>query len=251
MAEDAPSTTPSVGTLLNGPLHEGQVTTASSPAGQLGGWLRDLKPSMRRLRLGQERSQRDDDRDGLSLSVNVITSQTRFWGTLLLKLKFLVIPLPFLGDRNIRQFRFLHFGLFTIIDQFPYVGAPQPREHLKRRYMLYAPSFVGDTFQYIEAYALVIPSGIQFMFGADPHQMAVKDCRPMSRWKDTLLNHNLHNQHFYSAYPGATVDEIDGAFLVQTELERLRKKASDDPVEFKQQFDDFRTSVQRHLGQGG
>ncbi len=232
-----------------------EAPPAAAPAFAAGG--------LRALRLRQEYAQRglspdgvaatglDVDADGLTLAVNVITSRSRFWETLLLKLKFLFIPLPFIGTKSIRQFRFLHFGHFTIIDDFPYLGAPQPREHLKRRYMLYAPSFVGDTHQYIEAYALVIPGAIQQMFGADPHQEAAKYCRPLSRWKDTLLNHNLHNQHVYSAYPGATVDEIDGALLVQEELDRLRKTASRQPEEFKEQYDQFLTRVQLHLGRGG
>lgn len=60
-------------------------TSASSPAGLLGGWFGTMLHSLRSLRHAQEAAQRNDDADGLTLSVNVITSQTRFWGTLLLK----------------------------------------------------------------------------------------------------------------------------------------------------------------------
>jgi len=166
---------------------------------------------------------RNQGAHGRAQAVNVLTA-LNWWSYWLRRLLiFPVLASPWSAPKTLRRFQFLYFGHWALIPRFPYLGPPQPREYHRFKYMLYSGNFDGGTQEYVERFMDAMPKGLELIWGGTPGWFPVM---PHDiAWKDNLFLHNFPPQHFYSAYPGATINDIRNAVSLDKVLESFVEAA--------------------------
>ena len=112
----------------------------------------------------------------------------------------------------------IHFARWVIIrrDQWPDLG--QGKQALRYDYMLFCSNFNGTWDQYIDAFSVGIPAGLDLYWYASakyPHSI------PITPFKTYIVYNQIDTDYYYNATPGAAQRDIKSALKVLIEIRDL------------------------------
>ena len=178
---------------------------------------------------------------------------------LMIRWSMLPIPLPpwsFLGrvrqiQRDLTALSFIHFARWVIIKrrEFPRVGPDQQPESLAYDYLLFESNFNGDWEKYIDAFSQVVPGGMDNIW-----RWSVKypKSRPITPFLQYIRNCQYDTDHYYSAYPGASTNDIRGALLLRDRVDAFtRATATMTDEQFAAAYRRFTVDIQNCLSTTG
>jgi hypothetical protein len=136
---------------------------------------------------------------------------------------------------TIQELSFIHFARWGLITHLPHHG--QPRDQLRRPLFMFESNYNGTFDQYIDAFAEVLTTGMTLFWGSSYGWPSPK---PVARFKEYIHANEFVADHYYSAYPTATVTMITTALNSQVRHLAFRDRArSLPPAEFGAAFHRF------------
>jgi hypothetical protein len=109
-------------------------------------------------------------------------------------------------SRRLREMSFIHFAHWVTIDHFP--GERRPTRYA---YMLFQSNFDGSRGGYVDAFSVVIPMRMALLWGSS---FGFPGARPSGPFRRYIHHNDIPVDHYYSAYPDASVAEIGSALRV-------------------------------------
>lgn len=110
-----------------------------------------------------------------------------------------------------------HFARFLVLHDLVYQGPPQVRDSLQSAYLIFVSNFDGDLEPYLQSMLDLMSSEAEEVWGLCVGFPGTAD-------RDEFFAYLLHNQidttFFVSAYPGATVPQVDSSL-------KLRRRVAD------------------------
>ncbi len=142
----------------------------------------------------------------------------------------------------------IHYARWVIIgrSQFPHLHPDQPKEDLKYSYMLFFSNFNGSWDQYIDSFTFSIPGGLDLFWKWNvryPRSVALTPFHKYIRYNQVETN------HYYSAYPLATSNDVKAAKKLKAMLIDFDDKWHDAPdAEFQKNYNKLLLGLQHDLG---
>jgi len=182
--------------------------------------------------------------DGQAISITVF-STLKPWGKLFLPILFNVTKrLPKLTETLVKL-SFIHFARWTLVSKIPYNGAPQPKQKLKYTHMYFESNFNGGWEEYIDAFSHILTSGMAAFWGSS---YGFPKALPVTPFKDYIKENEVPANHYYSAYPQATITMIKSALELDEKLAPLKRNAKRmDPDAFAAAYTKMLTDAQSCL----
>ncbi len=188
--------------------------------------------------------------NGKAYAMNVITPM-KPWKTWLLRAFFVALGNIKPLQSDLIHLQFIQFARWVIVPRhgFPHLGESQKRESLKYDYLLFFSNFNGTWNQYIDAFSAVLSLGLNLVWRwSEKFPGAV----PVTPFKNYISRVQFDTDYFFSAYPEATINDVQSAHIVQSELNALSTQADAlTPEEFRSAYLQFVLNVQSHLGSTG
>jgi hypothetical protein len=156
--------------------------------------------------------------------------------------------------KEVHDLAFIHFARWITIKRhaLPRLSATQPVENQKDDLYLFTTNFNGPWDQYIDAFGMVgqVRMGLDWLWRTS---RGFPGAWPMRLFKRYIRYYEYPLDHYYNAYPGASVRDIRAALELERELLSFAL-ANDKPVEdaeFRRRFNAFVDAVAPQLGSVG
>jgi hypothetical protein len=188
--------------------------------------------------------------NGKVYAMNVVTPMKR-WKTWILRLLFWALGVfkSFQGD--LIQLKFIQFARWVIVpaDGFPYLGGGQKKDALQYDYLFFFSNFNGTWNQYIDAFSAVLAPGLNKIWcWSEKFPGSI----PVTPFKNYITSVQYDTDYYFTAYPEATLNDVEAAHLVSAAFGALCDTASSQrPEEFRQSYLQFVMASQAHLGPTG
>lgn len=153
----------------------------------------------------------------------------------------------FLRLDRLKALRFIHFARWTIIrkSDFRAVDDKQPKENLRYNYILFSTNFNNQWEQYIDAFSLVVPAGVNSLWFTS---RGFRGCWPIRLFKIYIRYNEYPLRYYYNAYPEASVRDIESARELREELIRFLRTTRDmDAETFADEYHTFTQRIQTYL----
>ncbi|WP_411888300.1 hypothetical protein [Hydrocarboniphaga effusa] len=184
---------------------------------------------------------------GKAYAMNVITPVRPHlaWFNKLIFKAALLIPSTLKG---LITLSLIHYARWVIIgrDQFPHLSPEQPRERLQYSYMLFFSNFNGSWDQYVDSFTFAIPGGLDIFWKWD---VRYPKSVPLTPFHHYIRYNQIETQHYYSAYPLASSNDVKSARSVKGALlafDKTTEKATD--AEFLKRYNALLRGLQHDLG---
>ncbi len=188
--------------------------------------------------------------NGKVYAMNVVTPM-KPWKTWLLRAFFFVLGRVKSLQTDLIYLHFIQFARWVIVPRnaFPYLGGTQKQESLRYDYLLFFSNFNGTWNQYIDAFSAVLSRGLNLIWRwSEKFPGSV----PVTPFKSYITSVQLDTDYFFSAYPEATINDVQSAHIVKTKLGELSGQAEALSAEqFRSAYERFVLDVQAHLGSTG
>ncbi|MEO9019248.1 MAG: hypothetical protein ABI314_01955 [Gemmatimonadaceae bacterium] len=150
-------------------------------------------------------------------------------------------------QKNLVDLSFIHFARWVIVPRnaFPRLAESQPSEHLHYDYLMFESNFNGTWEKYIDAFSQVVPGGMDNIW-----RWSVKypGSRPISPFLTYIRNCQYDTDYYYSAYPGASTNDIRAALRLTDEITKfVETSATLSAPEFARAYNRFLSRVQNCL----
>ena len=184
---------------------------------------------------------------GKAYAINVITPIKWYLRWINKLIFFIGNNARFLG--GLLTLSLIHYARWTIVKpgEFPRLDSSQPKEDIKYSYMLFFSNFNGSWAQYVDSFSMAIPTGLNgFWFKNVKYPNSV----PINPFHEYISDNQIWTNHYYSAYPMATSNDVKSAKKVKNALQVLikdTKKAT--PAEFQKQYNRLLIDLQHDLCQ--
>ena len=188
--------------------------------------------------------------NGKVYAMNVVTPM-KPWKTWILRVLFLAFGAIKSAQADLIQLKFIQFARWVIVPAggFPYLGGKQKKEALQYDYLFFFSNFNGTWNQYIDAFSAVLSDGLNKIWcWSEKFPGSV----PVTPFKNYITSVQYDTDYYFSAYPQATLNDVEAAHLVNTAFESLCATASSQtPDQFSQAYLQFVIASQSHLGATG
>ncbi len=188
--------------------------------------------------------------NGKVYAMNVITPM-KTWKTWILRLLFFLFGIVKSKQQDLIHLSFIEFARWVIIPRegFPRPDASRPEEELKYDYLLFFSNFNGTWNQYIDAFSAVLADGLNMIWRwSEKFPGSV----PVTPFKNYISSVQYDTDYYFSAYPQATVNDVEAAHLVAAAFESVCASASTQTAEeFSTSYLQFVIACQSHLGPTG
>lgn len=188
--------------------------------------------------------------NGKAYAMNIITPM-KPWKTWMLRLVLWFLGALKSKQADLIQLKFIQFARWVIVPagSFPYLGGTQKRDALQYDYLFFFSNFNGTWNQYIDAFSAVLYAGLNLIWYWSEK---FPGSRPVTPFKNYITSVQYDTDFYYSAYPQATVNDVEAAHLVNAALESLcETAAAQTPEEFRKAYLQFVITCQSHLGSTG
>jgi hypothetical protein len=115
--------------------------------------------------------------------------------------------------------------------------------------LLFFSNFNGTWNQYIDAFSAVLSDGLNKIWRwSEKFPGSV----PVTPFKNYITSVQFDTDYYFSAYPQATINDVEAAHLVQAAFESLcAGAATQTPEQFRLDYLKFVLTCQAHLGSTG
>jgi hypothetical protein len=187
--------------------------------------------------------------NGKVYALNVITPM-KPWKTWILRCAFFVLDHVKFLQNDLINLSFIEFARWVIIPRtaFPALGQGQLKEDLQYDYLLFFSNFNGTWNQYIDAFSAVLSIGLNLIWRWSE---GFPGSVPVTPFKNYINRVQFDTDYYFTAYPEATLNDVESAHIVQHELDTLAASSSASPAEFRRAYQQFVLNVQTHLGSTG
>eukprot|EP00456_Euglypha_rotunda_P016942 TRINITY_DN15709_c0_g1_i11.p1 TRINITY_DN15709_c0_g1~~TRINITY_DN15709_c0_g1_i11.p1 ORF type:complete len:270 (+),score=46.67 TRINITY_DN15709_c0_g1_i11:743-1552(+) len=184
---------------------------------------------------------------GKAYAMNVITPVRPHlaWFNKLIFKAALILPSTL---RGLITLSLIHYARWVIIGrkQFPHLSPDQPREDLQYSYMLFFSNFNGSWDQYVDSFTFAIPGGLDIFWKWD---VRYPKSVPLTPFHHYIRYNQIETQHYYSAYPLASSNDVKSAKAVKTALLAFDKTAGEGTdTEFLKRYNALLRGLQHDLG---
>ena len=140
----------------------------------------------------------------------------------------------------------IHYARWVIIgpDQFPRLSPEQPKENLRYAYEFFFSNFNGSWNQYIDSFSMAIDSGLDLLWWAN---IGYPNAIPIDPFHRYIHRNQIDTDHYSSAYPLASCNDVKAAQRVRNELLALTESTSDEFV-FGRAYAEALVRLQHDLG---
>jgi hypothetical protein len=147
---------------------------------------------------------------------------------------------------KVRDLEFLHFAHWGLVRRLPASRRGRSTLRLPTPYILFQSNYDGQTADYVETFAQMIPGRIRGMW-LGGYQFP--GTRPLQGFVRFVLDRAVPGgYHYYSAYPSGTVRTVQSALALRQAFDRFEREAADlPPDEFAAAWTAFLTSQQLDL----
>jgi hypothetical protein len=166
---------------------------------------------------------------GKAFAMNLLTpirkktvwfNRLKFWALSKPIIRFFLKILFSISLDGLRTLSLIHYARWVILDakQFPWLGGDQPKEKLHYCYMFFFSNFNGSWTQYVDSFSLAIPRGLDGLWYKN---IGWPKAQPESMLNNYVLKNQIWTEHYFSAYPMASSNDIKSAQQVQIQLSIL------------------------------
>ena len=188
--------------------------------------------------------------NGKVYAMNVITPM-KPWKTWILRVVFWALGAYKPAQADLIQLKFIQFARWVIVpaDSFPYLGGTQKKDKLKYDYLFFFSNFNGTWNQYIDAFSAVLSAGLNKIWRwSEKFPGSV----PVTPFKGYIASVQYDTDYYFSAYPEATLNDVEAAHLVSAAFDSVcASAASEGPEQFSNAYLQFVLACQSHLGSTG
>ena len=103
--------------------------------------------------------------DGQAISITVF-STIKPGGKVFLPILFAVTKRAPKLTKTLVQLSFIHFARWSLVQQIPHNGPPQPEQKLRYTHMYFESNFNGGWEEYIDAFSHILTSGMAAFWGS-------------------------------------------------------------------------------------
>jgi hypothetical protein len=188
--------------------------------------------------------------NGKVYAMNVVTPM-KPWKTPILRFLFWGLGAIKSLQSDLIQLKFIQFARWVIVPAsgFPYLGHGQKRDSLKYDYLFFFSNFNGTWNQYIDAFSAVLAPGLDKIWcWSEKFPGSV----PVTPFKGYIASVQYDTDYYFSAYPEATLNDVEAAHLVSAAFDSVcASAASESPEQFSNSYLQFVLACQSHLGSTG
>lgn len=142
-------------------------------------------------------------------------------------------PLDAFVKRPLYAMRFIHFAHWGLLTRMPAEGG----ERLPAPYIVFHSNFNGDLDAYLDAFSILIPWRMRALWGG---AYGFPGPEPLGRFRAYVTERVVPTQHYFCAYPEASLKMILAGLALEEELDALLHTAQqDDPERFAQRWSRF------------
>jgi hypothetical protein len=143
------------------------------------------------------------------------------------RLLFWAVGTPFLqfSLRGLQTLSMIHYARWVIVRDrdFPRLSDEQPRERLRYAYMFFFSNFNGSWEQYVDSFAVAIPSGLNLLWFKNVGWPNAVPEQPFHRYVEF---NQIWTDYYYSAYPMAASNDVKAAQRVKQKLTTLAENTA-------------------------
>lgn len=141
----------------------------------------------------------------------------------------------------------IHYARWAIVKpkEFPRLDESQPEEDIRYTYMFFFSNFNGSWEQYVDSFSSAIPNGLDLLWYKNVNY---PNSLPLHSFHDYIFHNQIWTNHYYSAYPLASSNDVKAAKRVKNELISLIDKSNGVTAkEFKNYYDATLRTLQNDL----
>lgn len=127
----------------------------------------------------------------------------------------LIDELPRESESPLARLEGLHFSRIHIFDELVYQGAPQKREKLGSRYLVFTSSFDGDLDPYLDEICEKIPEAADSWWR---HCVGYPGTADPAAFRRYIRHNKIDTSLFASAHPNATVGQIRDSLALRERI---------------------------------
>lgn len=154
-------------------------------------------------------------------------------------------------NSRLKKLSFIHFARWVIIPKhkFPRLSEEQPKERLNHDFLFFESNFNGTWDQYIDAFADVLPRGLNLIWYWSER---FPGSRPVAPFKKYIVHNQIWTDYYFNATPGASTNDIKAGIRLRSALKDFYQEAKNlSDAEFKDQYHKLLAKVQNDLGRTG
>jgi hypothetical protein len=112
--------------------------------------------------------------------------------------------------------------------------------------MLFFSDFNGSWNQYVDSFAFATPNGLDLIWKWNVRYPNALPLRPFHKY---ILHNQIQTDHYYSAYPLASINEVKSAQTLKDMLVDFDEQwHSAEPQQFQENYHRLLRALQGHLG---
>lgn len=129
--------------------------------------------------------------------------------------------------KSLRRLSFIHFAHWSVVKRIP-PGTRGGRK-LRHPYLVFQTNFNRGWREYVEAFALVIPTGVRLNWAS---LYGFPDPKPVGPFLDYVDERFTPSSHFYCAYPDSSTRMVLSALDARTKFNMFPAEGSGPPPRF-------------------
>lgn len=167
---------------------------------------------------------------GQTTSITLFTTQ-RWWGRFVVPVLFVVTRAVPKTLAAMDSLSFISFASWSLIRDLPPNGPPQRMRRLRHAHMFFEVHFNGSWAQYIDSSVRILTTGMKSFWGSS---LTFPGPLPAGPFQAFFRVHEVDVDHYYCAYPDATVTIVRSALELEQRLDMFAHRAA---IISERQFD--------------
>jgi hypothetical protein len=140
---------------------------------------------------------------------------------------------------------FISYASWSVVRDIPYNGLPQATRRLRHAHLFFEVHFNGSWAQYIDSSVRVLTTGMKSFWGTSETFPGPLPAGPFQRF---FKVHEVDTDHYFCAYPEATVTIVRSALALEQRLDMFAHRAALlQPEAFDAAWDAFLEDAQQWL----